>query len=66
MAFATTLQLGLGLGNPLVKLLFLLVAIGVVIVVGRLVLHVAWRLVTIAALIVGLLLLGSLFLPGLL
>ncbi|WP_318568617.1 hypothetical protein [Salinigranum marinum] len=63
---ATVLQSGLGPENPLVQLLGLVVAIGLVIVVGRVVLKVAWRLVTIAAVIIGLVLLASMFLPGLL
>jgi hypothetical protein len=63
---ATALQFGLGSGNPLVQLLALVIVIGLVVIVGRVVLSVAWRLVTIAALIIGLLLLVSMFLPGLL
>jgi hypothetical protein len=63
---ATALQFGLGSGNPLVQLLALVVAIGLVVLVGRVVLKVAWRLVTIAAVIIGLILLVSMFLPGLL
>jgi len=56
------LQFGGLLGGPLGQLLLALVAIGVVIVVGRVVLKVAWRLVTIAAVVVGLLVLASMFL----
>jgi len=56
------LQFGGLLGGPLGQLLLTIVAIGVVIVVGRVVLKIAWRLVTIAALVVGLLLLASMFL----
>jgi len=56
------LQFGGVLGGPLGRILLAIVAIGVVIVVGRVVLKVAWRLVTIAALVVGLLLLASMFL----
>jgi hypothetical protein len=61
---ATALQFGLGL-DPLVQLLLVLVAVGLVIVVGRVVLSVAWRLVTIAAVVVGVLLLLSMVVPGL-
>ena len=61
------LQGGLGsggpFGNPLVQLLVVVVAIGVVVLVGRLVLKIAWRLVTIAALVIGLVLLATMFLP---
>jgi hypothetical protein len=56
------LQLGGALGGPLGQLLLTIVAIGVVILVGRVVLKIAWRLVTIAAIVVGLVLLASLFL----
>lgn len=56
------LQLGGALGGPLGQLLLVIVAIGLVVVVGRIVLKIAWRLVTIAAVVVGLLLLASLFL----
>jgi hypothetical protein len=56
------LQLGGALSGPLGQLLLVIVAIGLVVVVGRIVLKIAWRLVTIAALVVGLLLLASLFL----
>jgi len=56
------LQLGGVLGGPLGQLLATIVAVGVVILVGRVLLKVAWRLVTIAAVVVGLLLLASLFL----
>ncbi|AHZ23520.1 hypothetical protein E6P09_14480 [Haloferax mediterranei ATCC 33500] len=55
------LQLGGLLAAPLGRILLVLVAIAVVILVGRLVLKVAWRLVTIAAIIVGALLLLSFF-----
>ena len=55
------LQLGGFLSGPLGQILFVLVAIAVVILVGRLVLKVAWRLVTIAAVIVAVLLLLSFF-----
>jgi hypothetical protein len=56
------LQMGGALGGPLGQLLLVIVAIGVVVVVGRIVLKIAWRLVTIAAIVVGLLLIASLFL----
>jgi hypothetical protein len=56
------LQLGGVLGGPLGQLLVAIVGIGVVILVGRVVLKIAWRLVTIAAVVVGLVLLASLFL----
>jgi len=57
-----TLQLGGLLGGPLGQLLLAIVVIGVVVLVGRVVLQVAWRLVTIAALIIGVLFVASLFL----
>jgi divalent metal cation (Fe/Co/Zn/Cd) transporter len=60
------LQLGLDSGNPLVSLLAVVVAIGLVVLVGRIVLKVAWRLVTIAAVIIGLIVLVTTFLPSLL
>lgn len=63
---AAPLQVGGILETPLGQLLAVLVGIGVVILVGRIVLRIAWRLVTVAALIVGLLLLASMFAPGLL
>jgi hypothetical protein len=67
MDLATTLlQFGLASGNPLVQLLVLIAAIGVVVLVGRIVLKVAWRLVTIAAVVIGLLLLASMVLPQIL
>jgi hypothetical protein len=56
------LQLGGPLSGPLGQLLLVIVAIGVVVIVGRIVLKIAWRLVTVAALVVGLLLVASLFL----
>jgi hypothetical protein len=55
-------QLGGLVGGPLGQLLLAIVAVGVVVLVGRVVLSVAWRLVTIAAVVVGLLFLASLFL----
>jgi len=56
------LQFGDVLGGPLGQLLLAIVAVGIVVVVGRLVLKIAWRLVTIAAVVVGLLLIASIFL----
>ncbi|WP_152042672.1 hypothetical protein [Salinigranum salinum] len=60
---ATALQFGLSSGNPLVQILALVVAVGIVVLVGRVVLKIAWRLVTIAAVVIGLLLLASMLLP---
>jgi len=62
LAPQVVLQFGDLFGGPLGQLLLAIVAIGVVVVVGRVVLKIAWRLVTIAAVVVGLLLLASLFL----
>jgi hypothetical protein len=59
------LQAGGLLATPLGKLLVAVVALGVVVLVGRLVLRVAWRLITIAAVVLGALLLLSMFAPGL-
>jgi len=59
------LQFGGLFGTPLGKLFAAILVVAVVVLVGRLVLRVAWRLVTIAALVVGILLLVSLFAPGL-
>jgi len=56
------LQLGGVLGEPLGQLLVAIAAVGVVVLIGRVLLKVAWRLVTIAAVVVGVLLLVSLFL----
>jgi hypothetical protein len=55
------LQLGV-LNTPLGRILAAIVVIGIVILIGRLVLRVAWRLVTIAAVIVAILFLASIFL----
>jgi hypothetical protein len=66
MVSGLLLQFGLDSGNPLVSLLAVVVAIGLVVLVGRIVLKVAWRLVTIAAVIIGLVVLVTTFLPGLL
>ena len=60
------LQFGLDLGSPLVSLLAVVIAIGLVVLVGRIVLKVAWRLVTIAAVVIGLVVLATTVLPGLL
>ncbi|WP_248896213.1 hypothetical protein [Haloplanus halobius] len=62
LTLQTALQFGGLLGSQLGQLLLAIVAVGVVILVGRVVLKVAWRLVTIAAVVVGLVLLASLFL----
>jgi len=53
------LQLGGLLSQPLGQALAVIVGVGIVIIVGRIALKIAWRLVTIAALIVGALLLLS-------
>ncbi|SFG51400.1 hypothetical protein SAMN04488063_2276 [Halopelagius inordinatus] len=59
-AWATLpLQLGGLLETQLGQLLVAVVAIGVVVLVGRIVLKVAWRLVTIAVVIIALLFLLS-------
>lgn len=47
------LQFGALTGSPLGKLLVALVIIAVVILVGRVVLSIAWKLVLIAAIVVG-------------
>ena len=66
MISSLLLQFGLESGSPLVSALALVVAIGVVVLVGRVVLKIAWRLVTIAALVIGLVVLVTTLLPGLL
>jgi hypothetical protein len=53
-------------GGLLGQLLLALVGIALVLLVGRVVLNVAWRLVTVAVVIVALLWLASVFLPPLL
>ena len=58
-------QLGGVAGTDLGQLLVVLVALAVVVLVGRTVLKVAWRLVTIAVLIVAALYVLSLVVPGL-
>jgi len=65
MALASTVALQLGgvPGGLLGRLMVAIVVVAVVVLVGRFVLSVAWRLVTIAALVVGALLLLSLFGP---
>jgi len=65
VAHASALQIGI-LATPLGKLFALVVLIGVVVLVGRVVLRVAWRLVTIAAVVLGVVLLLSMLTPGLL
>ncbi|WP_336025242.1 hypothetical protein [Halobellus salinisoli] len=64
LASATTvapMQLGGLLSQPLGQALAVIVAVAVVILVGRIALKVAWRLVTIAAVVVGALLVLSFF-----
>ncbi|ERH03194.1 MAG: hypothetical protein J07HN6_00045 [Halonotius sp. J07HN6] len=51
------------LGLELIEILVALVGMLVVLVVGRIVLKIAWRLVTIAVVVVGALLLISQFVP---
>lgn len=58
---ALPLQLGGLLGQPLGQALAVIVAIAVVVLVGRVALKIAWRLVTIAAVVVGALLVLSFF-----
>lgn len=43
-----------GIGSPVGRLLVAIVAIGIIIIVGKIVLNIAWRILTIAAVIVGL------------
>lgn len=62
LASQVVLRIGGVPGGPLGQLLLVIVAIGIVVVIGRIVLKIAWRLVSIAAVVVGLLLLASLFL----
>lgn len=50
----------------LFRILAVLVVAGVVVLVGRTVLQIAWRLVTIAAVVVALVLGAMLFLPAVL
>jgi hypothetical protein len=58
---ALPLQLGGLLGQPLGQALAVIVAIAVVVLVGRVALKIAWRFVTIAAVVVGALLVLSFF-----
>lgn len=60
------LQFGGALAGPLGRLFAVILVVGVVVLVGRVVLRIAWRLVTVAAVVVGLLLVVMMFLPGLL
>ncbi|MFB6124212.1 MAG: hypothetical protein ABEJ78_12240 [Haloferacaceae archaeon] len=60
------LQMGGFLAGPLGRLFSIIVVIGLVVLVGRVVLRIAWRLVTIAAAVIGVLLLIMFFLPRLL
>lgn len=54
---------GIGfLSGPFGQILVAIIAIAIVILVGRIVLHIAWRLVTIAAFIIAILYLISTFL----
>ena len=62
-ALPTLLQLEGVLATPLGKLFASLVAVAAVILVLRLALRVAWRLVTIAAVLVGVVALAMFFLP---
>lgn len=55
------LQLGGLLGTQLGQALAVVVVIAVVVLVGRIVLKIAWRLVTIAAVVIGALLVLSFF-----
>lgn len=52
--------------DPLAQLFVLIVLVGVAILLGRFALGVAWRLVTIAAVVVGGLLVVSRIAPGVL
>lgn len=60
-AAATSLQLGGLLGTQLGQALAVIVAIAVVVLIGRIFLKIAWRLVTIAAVVVGALVVLSFF-----
>jgi len=55
------LQLGGLLAQPLGQALAVIVGVAIVVLVGRIALKIAWRLVTIAALVVGALLVLSFF-----
>jgi putative NADPH-quinone reductase len=52
-----------GLPDLLFQALAVVVVVGVVVLVGRVVLKIAWRLVTIAAVVIALLLGAMLFVP---
>ncbi|ADQ66666.1 hypothetical protein C499_02878 [Halogeometricum borinquense DSM 11551] len=58
---ALPMQFGGMLQTPLGQAFVVVIAIAAVVLIGRLVLRVAWRLVTIAAVVIGLLLLFSFF-----
>ncbi len=60
-AWTVALQLGGLLGTRLGQALAVIVGIAVVILVGRVFLKIAWRLVTVAAVVVGALLVLSFF-----
>ena len=63
-SLAPILQLG-GLLDSLVGQLFaVVVVVGLVVIVGRIVLKIAWRLVTIAAVVLGAILLFTFFFGG--
>ena len=51
-------------GGSLGELFAILVVVAVLVLVGRIALRIAWRLVTVAAFVVGGLLLIMIFLPG--
>lgn len=55
------MQLGGLLETPLGQAFVVVIALAVAVVVGRIVLRIAWRLITIAVLVVGILLLLSFF-----
>lgn len=63
LATLTSLPLQFGglLETPLGQAFVVVVALAVVVLVGRVVLRIAWRLVTIAAIVIGVLLLLSFF-----
>lgn len=50
------------LADPLGRLLVAVVLLGVIVLIGRIVLHVAWRLLVIAAIVIGVLYLASVLL----
>lgn len=58
-AAALPMQFGGLLATPLGQAFVVVVAIGVVVLLGRIVLKIAWRLVTIAAIVIGVLLVLS-------